>query len=51
VQVDGGVSARTIEACAEAGADVFVAGSAVYAAESAAAAVAQLRDLAQRHQH
>ena len=29
-QVDGGVSADTIEQCAEAGADVFVAGSAVY---------------------
>src|SRR5690606_18611155 len=30
VQVDGGVSTDTIERCAEAGADVFVAGSAVY---------------------
>ena len=46
VQVDGGVSASTIEACAEAGADVFVAGSAVFRAEVAAAAVDQLRDLA-----
>ena len=51
VQVDGGVSASTIEACAEAGADVFVAGSAVYGAESAADAVDQLRALADRHQH
>ena len=49
VQVDGGVSATTIEACAEAGADVFVAGSAVFGAEVAAAAVDQLRDLATRH--
>jgi ribulose-phosphate 3-epimerase len=49
VQVDGGVSASTIEACAEAGADVFVAGSAVFGAEAAAAAVDQLRDLARRH--
>jgi ribulose-phosphate 3-epimerase len=49
VQVDGGVSASTIEACAEAGADVFVAGSAVFGAESAAAAVDQLRELALRH--
>ena len=49
VQVDGGVTAATIEACAEAGADVFVAGSAVYRAEDAAAAVDQLRDLAVRH--
>jgi ribulose-phosphate 3-epimerase len=49
VQVDGGVSATTIQACAEAGADVFVAGSAVFGAEAAWAAVDQLRDLAERH--
>ena len=49
VQVDGGVSATTIEACAEAGADVFVAGSAVFGAEAAASAVDQLRELAARH--
>ncbi|HET7476438.1 MAG TPA: ribulose-phosphate 3-epimerase [Dermatophilaceae bacterium] len=47
VQVDGGVSMDTIEACAAAGADVFVAGSAVYGAEDAAAAVEQLRVRAQ----
>ena len=46
VQVDGGVSAKTIEQCAEAGADVFVAGSAVYGADDAAAAVDELRELA-----
>ncbi|WP_323101878.1 ribulose-phosphate 3-epimerase [Intrasporangium sp. YIM S08009] len=51
VQVDGGVSADTIEQCAEAGADVFVAGSAVYGAEDAAAAIGQLRELAERHRH
>lgn len=51
VQVDGGVSASTIEQCAEAGADTFVAGSAVYGAESAAAAVDELRRLAAGHQH
>jgi ribulose-phosphate 3-epimerase len=49
VQVDGGVTSATIEACADAGADVFVAGSAVYGAEDAAAAVDQLRALALRH--
>jgi ribulose-phosphate 3-epimerase len=43
LQVDGGVSAETIERCAEAGADVFVAGSAVYGAEDPAAAVEALR--------
>lgn len=49
VQVDGGVSLETIEQCAEAGADVFVAGSAVYGTQSAAAAVAQLRALVAGH--
>jgi ribulose-phosphate 3-epimerase len=51
VQVDGGVSGQTIEACAEAGADVFVAGSAVFGAEVASAAVDRLRGLAARHIH
>jgi ribulose-phosphate 3-epimerase len=51
IQVDGGVSASTIEQCAEAGADVFVAGSAVYGAESAASAVDELRELAAKHTH
>jgi ribulose-phosphate 3-epimerase len=46
LQVDGGVSASTIERCAEAGADVFVAGSAVYGANDAAAAISELRGLA-----
>ncbi|MCC5579460.1 MULTISPECIES: ribulose-phosphate 3-epimerase [Microtetraspora] len=46
LQVDGGVSAETIERCAEAGADVFVAGSAVYGAHDAAQAVRDLRALA-----
>ena len=43
LQVDGGVSSETIERCAQAGADVFVAGSAVYGAQDPAAAVAALR--------
>ncbi|MFI7446966.1 ribulose-phosphate 3-epimerase [Nonomuraea sp. NPDC049714] len=47
LQVDGGVSADTIERCAEAGADVFVAGSAVYGADDREAAVASLRSLAE----
>lgn len=49
VQVDGGVSGTSIEQCADAGADVFVAGSAVYGAESAADAIAELRALVARH--
>lgn len=48
VQVDGGVSTETIERAAEAGADVFVAGSAVYGAEDAVSAIAELRELASR---
>ncbi len=51
VQVDGGVSATTIERCADAGADVFVAGSAVYGADDAAAAIDHLRDLAVKAAH
>ena len=47
VQVDGGVSAETIERCAVAGADVFVAGSAVYGAEDASKQIAALRALAE----
>ena len=43
IQVDGGVDADTIEECARAGADVFVAGSAVYGAADPAAAVEALR--------
>jgi ribulose-phosphate 3-epimerase len=46
LQVDGGITVDTIEQCAEAGADVFVAGSAVYNAEDAAAQVDRLRSLA-----
>src|SRR3954463_14680042 len=43
VEVDGGIAPDTIEAAAEAGADVFVAGSAVYGADDPARAVEALR--------
>jgi ribulose-phosphate 3-epimerase len=43
LQVDGGVSAETIERCADAGADVFVAGSAVFAADDPGRVVEELR--------
>lgn len=46
LQVDGGVSADTIERCAAAGADVFVAGSAVFGADDPDAMISTLRDLA-----
>ena len=48
LQVDGGVSLETIERCAEAGADNFVAGSAVFGADDPALMVDQLRDAAAR---
>jgi ribulose-phosphate 3-epimerase len=46
VEVDGGIDADTIEQAAEAGADAFVAGTAVYGAADPAAAVRRLRSLA-----
>jgi ribulose-phosphate 3-epimerase len=46
LQVDGGVSEETIELCAEAGADMFVAGTAVFGAKDPVAAVQALRELA-----
>jgi ribulose-phosphate 3-epimerase len=51
LQVDGGVSLETIERCADAGADVFVAGSAVFSADEPDAMVAELRSHAGRHTH
>jgi ribulose-phosphate 3-epimerase len=47
LQVDGGVSLETIERCAEAGADTFVAGSAVYSADDPDRMVAELRAAAE----
>ena len=46
LQVDGGISEETIERCAQAGADMFVAGSAVYGASDPASAVKALRSMA-----
>ena len=43
LQVDGGITRETILRAAEAGADVFVAGSAVYGADDPEAAIDQLR--------
>ena len=43
LQVDGGVSEETIERCAAAGADVFVAGTAVFGSQDPVAAIRQLR--------
>ena len=48
LEVDGGIAADTIEQAAEAGADAFVAGTAVYGAEDPAGACRKLRALAER---
>ena len=47
LQVDGGISLETIEMATAAGADTFVAGSAVFRAEDPAAIITKLRSLAQ----
>lgn len=46
LQVDGGISEATIAEAAEAGADTFVAGSAVFGSEDPAQAISALRSLA-----
>lgn len=51
LQVDGGISLSTIEQAAAAGADTFVAGSAVFGAADPDAAIAGLRSAADRHRH
>lgn len=48
LQVDGGVDERTAELCAAAGADVFVAGSAVYGAADPVEAIERIRRAAER---
>jgi len=47
LEVDGGIKAETIGPAAAAGANVFVAGSAVYGSADVAAAVAELRQSAE----
>ncbi len=46
LQVDGGISLETLSIALEAGADTFVAGSAVFNAEDPAAMIIALRELA-----
>lgn len=43
IEVDGGISPETIGAVAEAGANIFVAGSAVFGQQDYAAAISQLK--------
>jgi ribulose-phosphate 3-epimerase len=52
LQVDGGIGESTIAQAAEAGADTFVAGSAVFGADDPARAIAALRaGAAEHHRH
>jgi ribulose-phosphate 3-epimerase len=51
IQVDGGINAATIELAAEAGADTFVAGSAVFGTDNPAFAIENLRKIAREHSH
>jgi ribulose-phosphate 3-epimerase len=48
LEVDGGINGDTAEICAAAGADVFVAGSAVFAADDPAKAGRSIKEAAQR---
>jgi len=49
LQIDGGVSLETIAEAANAGANCFVAGSAVYKSDNPAAMVSSLRSVAQKN--
>lgn len=47
IEIDGGISPRTIGRVAEAGANIFVAGSAIYGCEEYAPVIAEMRKLAE----
>ena len=46
IEVVGGINKETVKEAAKAGADVFVAGSSVFAAEDAEKAISEIRDAA-----
>lgn len=48
VEVDGGVSENTIDVAADAGANVIVAGSAVFGAKDPAHVIAKLREAVEK---
>ncbi len=47
IEIDGGISPKTIERVAEAGANIFVAGSAIYGCDEYAPVIAEMRKLAE----
>ena len=48
IEVDGGVSSKTIQDVAQAGANIFVAGSAIYYSDDYEATISELRRLARK---
>lgn len=46
IEVDGGIDSKTIGSAKKAGADIFVAGSAIFKADNITAATAELKNLA-----
>ena len=46
IEIDGGISPKTISRVAEAGANIFVAGSAIYGCDEYAPVIAEMRKLA-----
>ncbi|WP_409253659.1 ribulose-phosphate 3-epimerase [Bacillus sp. SCS-153A] len=48
IEVDGGITAETVKVCADAGANVFVAGSAIYNKEDRGQAIAAIREAAEK---
>jgi ribulose-phosphate 3-epimerase len=51
IEVDGGVSEKTIDQAADAGANVIVSGSAVFGAENPARVVRALRDAVEKRRN
>ena len=49
IQVDGGASLKTVEQCAEAGANVLVAGSAIFGSEDPKATISELKSRAAKY--
>ena len=48
IEIDGGINAETIIPCAEAGATIFVAGSAIYRQADRAAALQEIKEAGER---
>jgi ribulose-phosphate 3-epimerase len=48
IEVDGGLSEKTIDVAADAGANVIVAGSAVFGAQDPAAVISHLREAVEK---